>query len=333
MAVTDYLDTVINDRIIYTQNNAEVHFNCPMCGEHRHRMYVNLSTHKTYCHNCGWSGTLLKLIQVLEGVSFEKARSIYKDVKGTMYIPDEVVDELYDTLLLTNVKPKISLRPIPLPEEYVKIDSSRKVPIMQQAIKALHKRAVSDNQIDRHKMGVCYTGNYANRIIIPIYEENQLRFWVARAISKNAYRKEMSPSNLDYQISKSQVIFNISDASKLYNAIVISEGIYDATAWGDIGVSLLGKQMSDEQLSIILSYKEYLTEGVYLCLDEDARANTVKVADELSMHLPVKLIQLPKGYDDPNFTRVNFGKKFMYNLIDKAVEYDNLYKLKTKFFV
>ena len=47
----------------------------------------------------------------------------------------------------------------------------------------------------------------------------------------------------------------------------------------------------------------------------------------------MKLIQLPKGYDDPNFTRVNFGKKFMYNLIDKAVEYDNLYKLKTKFFV
>lgn len=333
MAVIEYLETVINDRLIYTQNNAEVHFNCPVCGESRHRMFVNLSTHKTYCHNCGWRGTLLTLIQELEGVSFEKANSIYKDIRGTMYIPDDVLDELYNSLMLTTMKPKLDLRPIPLPDEYVRIGTDTKVPIMKRAIKVLHKRAVSDAQIRKHKMGVCFTGDYANRIIIPIHEEGQLRFWVARAISDDAYRKEMSPSNADYQVSKSQVIFNITDASKLFNAIVVSEGIYDATAWGDIGVSLLGKRMSDEQLSIILGYRDYLTEGVYLCLDEDASKDTIRVADELSQYLPVKLISLPKGSDDPNRTRVTYGKKYMYSLIDKAVEYDNLYKLKTKFFV
>jgi DNA primase len=165
----------------------------------------------------------------------------------------------------------------------------------------------------------------------------ETKFFVARSIGvpKGAgkrFLKEKSPSTEGYQYSKSQVLFNIDGAVKIFNSCVLSEGVYDALSFDDIGVSALGKRVSEEQLALLLDYKEYLTGGVYLGLDSDANKDTLKLADTLVQYFPVYLLEIPNGHD-PNSYLKAYGKKAMYELIDSAHEYDLTYKLKRKFFV
>ena len=165
------------------------------------------------------------------------------------------------------------------------------------------------------------SGEYKNRVIIPITENGDLKFWVARAISSDVKMKEKSPSDEDYQISKSEVIFNIDRASKKYHTAVICEGIFDALAFGDVGVSLLGKSLYQEQLNILLDYRALLTNGLYISLDWDAKDKATEMAEKLSEYFDVKIINIPKEGDDPNNYLQKYGRKAMWKLIEDAEDY------------
>ena len=130
--------------------------------------------------------------------------------------------------------------------------------------------------------------------------------------------KEKSPSDEDYQISKSEVIFNIDRAARKYHSCVISEGIFDCLSFGDIGVSLLGKTLYESQLNILLDYRELLTEGVYIALDWDAKDKATEIAERLSEFFDVKMINIPQEYDDPNKYRQSHSLSEMWDLIRTA---------------
>ena len=334
MSIVSYLEEVTTDQLKYTQNNEEVHLNCLMCDDKRKRMYVNLHTHRVYCHNCGYSATFIGLMKDLENISYDRAIERYKDVKGSAYIPEDVLVELSKNLILGDVSHSISMRPIPLPEEYIPLNFKSRNPVMKSAIKYLMlNRKISIRQMKTHDFGICLDGEYKNRVIIPIKEAGEHKFFVGRAIGNNVKMKEKSPSNESYQISKSQVIFNIDNASALYNSCVLSEGIFDALSFGDIGSSLLGKRMSDYQLAILLDYRSLLTNGVYIALDGDARKDALDMARELYNYFPVHLINLPKD-EDPNSYYKKFGREAMFELIDNAEEYSGMQTyLRQKFFM
>lgn len=333
MSAIDYLEEVVDSPIKYTGKGDEVHYDCPICGDTRSRMYYNTNNHKIYCHNCNWSGTMIGFIMEMEKCNYETAYNKYKDIIDSHYIPDDVLKEIKTSIFTDTFTHTIEKRPIPLPEEYVKLSLSSNNLVNKRAINYLLKRAITWKQMKEHSMGYCISGDYANRIIIPIYEGSSLRFWIARTIGNASKMKEKSPSNEDYQISKSQVIFNIYTASKMFNTAVISEGIFDALSFGDIGVSLLGKRLYDDQLSILLSYKDYLTNGVYIALDYDAARDATYMAQQLYQYMPVHLVNIPKKYDDPNNFLQKFGRKELISLVDNAVEYSDAYMVKRRFFV
>lgn len=322
--IIDWLEEHIDDTIRHTGNGKEVHFNCPVCDETRHRMYVSLETGLVYCHNCQFKGTAVQLIQYVEGVSYSRAKSIFKDIKGSVELPEELERDKLEDLFMGDFRKDLDKRAIPLPEEYTPLDPKHTNPVTRMAIKYLHSRGITDRQITKYNMGFCMSGEYQNRVIIPITENGELRFWVARAISKNAFRKEMSPTNEDYQISKSEVIFNIDQAARLYHSCVISEGIFDALSWGSMGISLLGKALYTEQVNILLDYRELLSEGVYVALDWDAKNYATKIAEELSPYFKVKLVNIPKEDDDPNNFLQKHGRAALLGLLDTAEEYTEL---------
>lgn len=335
--IKDYLETVINDRIRETQKGDQYKFNCPFCGEIRHRAFVSTTTHQFYCHNCGTGLSFIQFIQEIEGISYNKAFERYKEIKGSSFIPDDIVDELHKNLILKGITHTLPLVNVKLPQEYIPLNFKSSNPVMKSAIKHLLSRRITLRQMKQHQFGLCLSGEYSHRIIIPITEFDEIKFFVARSIGvpKNAgkgFLKEKSPSTEDYQYSKSQVLFNIDVASKIYRSCVLSEGIYDALSFGDIGVSALGKRMSEEQLALLLDYKEYLSDGICMALDSDANKDTLNLADILVQYFPVKLVELPKGHD-PNSYLKAYGRKAMYELIDNAHDYDMTYKLKRKFFM
>ena len=331
--IVDWLETVIDDRIQHTGNNREVHFNCVVCGESRHRMYVNLESGLVYCHNCGYKTNIIGLIQYVEGISFSRASAIFKDVKGNLMLPENISKDLVSNMFAEDLRKDLSKRAIPLPKEYAPLNPQKTNIMTRRAIKYLNSRKITNKQIVDHKMGFCMSGEYKNRVIIPITENGELRFWVARAISPDVKMKEKSPSDADYQISKSEVIFNIDRGAKKYHAAVICEGIFDALSYNSIGVSLLGKMLYQEQLNILLDYRALLTDGIYISLDNDAKEYAIDMAEQLSEYFDVYIINIPKELDDPNNSLKAMGRTYMYSLIENAVPYTGkLSALKGRFY-
>lgn len=328
MAITDWLEANIDSKIKYTGNRKEAHFDCPYCNDYKPRMYINLSTGAFHCFNCGVSGSVLSLIQYVEGVGRSRAQSIFNDIRGNLSLPEEISGTTINNMFLGDFRKDLTKRAIPLPEEYKPLDPKHTNIRTEQALRYLHSRGITDKQILQHKMGFCMNGEYQNRVIIPITENGELRFWVARAISKDAYMKEKSPSNADYQISKSEVVFNIDRSAKLYHTAVLCEGIFDALAFDDVGVSLLGKSLYQTQLNILLDYRDLLTNGIYICLDNDARTSETKLAETLSEYFKVYVINIPKELDDPNNSLQKMGRDYMWELIRDAEEYSELSSVK-----
>ena len=327
--IEDWINQNIDDTIKYTGNGKEVHFSCPVCNETRSRMYVNLNSGMVYCHNCGFKGTIVTLIQHVEGVSWSKAMLRFSQIKGNLQLPENVSNSVEDKLFLGDLRKDLEKRAIPLPDEYQILTGSNNM-IAKRAVRYLHKRKITDAQIEQYEFGFCSSGDYKDRIIIPIKENDELRFWVARAIGNVTYMKEKSPSNEDYQISKSEVIFNIDVAAREYHTAVISEGIFDAMSWGNIGVSLLGKALYDEQIDILLDYRELLTDGLYVAVDYDARSSATEIAEKLSDYFKVKIINIPKEYDDPNKYLQKHNRKAMWKLIREAEDFSEFSGLKRR---
>ena len=324
--VENWIESKLDSQIKYTNTAGEIHICCPICKENRYRLYINTNSGLMYCHNCQFKGSIIKLIQYVERVDKFTAENLFKEISDEEFIPYNVEESVLEKLLYSLYKVFPPKRAVPLPEEFQKFSKnfSAKNMITKKAINYLLQRGITKQQIIKCGMGICIEGEYKNRIIIPITLEGDLKFWVARAISFKEKLKEKSPSAQDYQYSKSEVIFNLDTAAKKYNSIVISEGIFDALSWGDIGVSLLGKSLYDTQFNLLLEYKNLLTQGIYIALDADAYDSATIIAEKLKPFFKVKIIDIPEDYDDPNKYLRTHSKKAMWNLIANAKEYTEL---------
>jgi DNA primase len=308
---------------VYTNRESEYRFDCPHCGETKHRLYVSTSKGLYNCYNCGeFSGPIVGLIAYIQGISYKEAFELYKEYANVYTLSGDIREAILEKLKVFDIDKYMLKSPIPLPETFTLLDKSDSREA-KRIRKVLHSRLVTDSQITRHKFGYCFDGEYSERAVLPIYEQKELQFWVARATTKTAYKKEMSPTNEEYQISKSEVIFNLDYAAKNFGAIVICEGIYDAVSYGDIGVATLGKILSEAQVEKILKYKNKLVNGVYMSYDEDAIKYNLRAAEELSKYLDVHMINVK---DDPN----EMGRLGCLEAFKKAEAFDFSYKLKMK---
>lgn len=321
--IIDWLAQNVDSDIRYTNSPDEIHICCPVCGETRYRMYINVREGLVYCHNCQFKGNFAKLIQYINGGKYSSAVEQFKQLYGVASVPIQISESISERLLAGLYQVMPNKRAIPLPDEYQRIFETKNL-VANRAIKYLANRGITRGQMLRYNLGICATGEYRNRIIIPITQEGKLKFWVARAIGSKMYLKEKSPSNQSYQFSKSEVIFNLDYAARKFNSVVISEGIYDALSWGGIGVSLLGKVLYDSQLQLILDYKPFLTQGVYIALDADARDSAIKIAERLKSFFPVKIVDIPEEFDDPNRYFVTHSRLKLWKLLENAREYTEL---------
>ena len=176
--IQDWLESVIDDKITSTGNGKELHFNCPVCGETRHRMYVNETKGKVYCHNCQYKGSLVDLIQYVEDISYQKALQRYKEIAGTQYVPDEVSKVDIDSIFMKDDLNTIKKRPIPLPESLFLINPKKPNIHSKKAIKYLHSRGITDRQILSCKMSLSLSEGWRDRVIIPVLEQGEPVFYV-----------------------------------------------------------------------------------------------------------------------------------------------------------
>ena len=157
--IEDWLESTLGTKIKYTGNKKEIHICCPVCKESRYRLYINLDTGALYCHNCQFKGTIANLVQFTEGISYDEAKNKLNQIKTDIPISTNLVQMLNQKFVIPEFK--YDKRSISLPEEYQLLMSSQSI-MAKQAIQYLYSRKITKNQILKHKMGICLSGEYKN---------------------------------------------------------------------------------------------------------------------------------------------------------------------------
>jgi len=272
--VIDILEDILGSPKLHNDYKGQISFDCPVCsfdikeldhGDGKGNLEINYKESVFKCWSCsethGTHGTLYKLIKQHGNQKLLKKYLILR--------PDE-----------DGEAPKRVYKNVKLPKEFILFkDASRGLQLTSQFKQAwayIKKRNITDEMLERYNIGFCYEGDFANRIIIPSYnEEGYLNYFIARSYLSYTKLKYKNP-----EVQKEIIIFN----EKLINwneKIYIVEGAFDSIFIPN-SIPMLGKFMSDH-----LFYKLY----------DDARGELTIVLD-------------PDAYNDAErlYHRINCGK-------------------------
>lgn len=257
----------------------EIKINCIYhVSDTKKHMYINASSGVFHCFSCNEKGNFYKLFNTLKE----------RHVSGSLDLSS--FESGYLTILAQdNIDEKIEW-----PTEFYPLD--RESITGKVAREYLKKRNITDNQIDYYSIRFAPFGEYANRIIVPVFNnKSELVSFVARDYTGTSKVKVLTPLTGHSKTNIKNQVFN------LYNAIetkqlIIGEGVFDAISLGLSGVALFGKVPTDIQLAKIINCKP---RRVTICLDKDAQYEAEKLARQLTLHIEdVRIARLENK--DPN---------------------------------
>ncbi len=326
----------------------EVRFNCPFCGEDRHKFYVQDSEpYLWHCKRCDRSGNPVKFVMILNSVSFDDAKDILEvydyyvgnsdQTKLQENFSDQELSDSEKLFLLIqggnkelNDKDKKELKPNPLPDGFKLLWEERRNKESFPYFNYLISRKISLEMIEKYKIGYVDNGSYTHpetgiqlpiktSIVFVTYNSDGFPiYWNTRSINKKSRQKSLNaPADPD-TFSKRSTVFNLNNAIKT-DKVVIYEGVLNALMSGDSGVATFGKQVTNEQLDLI---KRAVPDSipVYLFLDNDAKEETANIAKSIyRFHKNLYIVINPNGDKDAN----DLGQAVVSKLINNSIKYDN----------
>jgi hypothetical protein len=282
---------------------------CPFCHGHNLRWNARKGTGAWVCWNCKKTGDTIFLIQIFERCDREDAiKYLFDGYTGG------------DANLFLS---EIASMPGPMNIERLKLKRlptmlwpAMVAPVTREHASAyayLIGRGITGDQIANYHIGIGLGGWLKNYVVFPVYMDNGLVYWQARAtwnppagLSKEArkcwieatrYRKNLNPMNPPKgvaQATAADVLYNY-DYAKGCSHIVICEGPVDAIKVGAHAVALLGKgtDIKIERLRK-MNASRYT---VYLDRGKEEREKAEWIASELSGFAPTFIATPPEGYD------------------------------------
>jgi DNA primase len=257
----------------FHQQKDEFLFNCPFCHHQKKKLSINILTNKWKCWVChAKGGHIIWLLRKLNLSKDQmvKAKELLGDVEIKKYKSTEDV--------------KVKLR---LPPEYTPMWITSNKISYAHALSYLKKRGIRTDDIFRHRIGYCDSGNYAGRIIIPSYDkDNQLNYFIARSFYDNGMKYKNPP------VSKNVVVFE--NLISWQSPIILVEGIFDAIALRHNAIPILGKNIPKKLEAALVLNK---VKNVIIFLDNDARLDALNIQRRLSQYgIDVKVV-LPREKD------------------------------------
>lgn len=261
----------------------QISFDCPVCsqekgldgGDGKGNLEVSYAKHVYKCWACGESNdTQGPLGKFFDKFGTRKQKKIYNLIR-----PEEFKEK---------EKIKTKLR---LPEGYTQFKDSnpRFIPHIE-AYNYLKNRGITDDIIEKHKIGYTATGDFAYRVIVPSFDsEGQLNYFVARS---------WVPKKIKYKnptVPKDEIIFNeyLIDWNK---DVYLVEGAFDSF-FIENSIVLLGKKMSKLLFETLY---EKANGNVIICTDGDAWSDGLRLYHELNggrLYNKIKIVKLPKDKD------------------------------------
>jgi hypothetical protein len=245
-------------------------------------------------------------------VSNKKGGNIYsllKEVNKLHLYTDKLKSIINDNTeykyLSINKEEKKKVDFVQLPKEYLELKDllDSKNLIIRHALSYLIKRGITYNDIVRYKMGVCLSGKYENRILIPSYDSNfKLNYFVARNIFSDTMKYLNPPLSQNCIVFESFLNTNMP--------LIIVEGIFDAIRIENNSIPIMGKIISK-----VLCHKisQMDNNDIYIALDRDAIDNAYKIAEKI-IHFNNNVYIVKLGVDDP----ADLGKEGFKPFLQKS---------------
>jgi DNA primase len=231
------------------KGDEQAHY-CPFCHHHKKKLQINIQTQKWHCWVCDSKGKRIQSLLRRLHVDSHKLKKIY-EIYGDDYVvySNNTEDE------------KVELR---LPNEFRSLLEEPKGlnPTFRKVKEYARKRGITQGDIKRYNIGYCDSGHYANRIIIPSYDnDNRLNYFIARSVFDEEKFKYKNPP-----VSKNVIMFE--NQINWQEPITLVEGVFDAMAVKRNAIPLLGKFIP-KTLNDTIYKKE--VKSINILLDEDAQ--------------------------------------------------------------
>ena len=276
--LVDLLREVLGDEHLHYESKGQISFDCPECDDDRHKgnLEINYFSHVYKCWSCGdTEGTHGPLGKLFDKYGNKSQKKVYKVLQPEEFKPKEVRKE--------------KLR---LPNEFKLFkDVSESHPIRRQAYTYLSNRGITNEIIEKYKIGFCSNGEFGGRVIVPSYTESGvLNYFIARSWIPNTRAKYKNP-----EAEKDKIIFNES-LINWNQDIFLVEGVFDGFFLPN-SIAMLGKHMSEILFDTI--YQRAMG-NVIIALDGDAWYNGVKLYHELNgggLYGKIKILKLPEDKD------------------------------------
>jgi hypothetical protein len=265
----------------------EVHRNewalteCPNCGG-KNKRFINPVRWKTNCFvaDCpGHVGNLSVWLADELGVSTDEL------IRRLELGVDDGVDGYEEAVARFDTPPPVQLQSAWQPGFYL-VGSMPQHPTDQAARLYLEQRGFRDPLLWQ-QLGLCWSNvlRFANRLILPVYEDGQLVYFQARALQSGMQPKYLNPKKEDGLHTKGTVVWNL-DVAQSFEWLYICEGIFNAMAIGLNAVACFGTVLSDTQISKIVGKSQ--ARGIILVYDygaEESRDRTLARLQGYGRHI------------------------------------------------
>lgn len=284
-----------------TQQSGGLEFiaDCPFCNDNKKHFGMHAATGVWNCFKCGQNGSIFSFLQIHDDVSPARAKYIIHGMLGNTYVDKNSVRKFLDQLEeeekeMGQAKEKLSheSKTLELPTTYTLLSKCMESPNpmeIQAFLYWLDKRQFPPADLQTYKIGYCNYGKYAGRIIIPIYHNKRLLYFVARDFTGQAIKRYLNPA-----ISTNNIIFNLERASKNKHCVILTEGVFDAIRIGKNAVSLLGKILHAGQKQMLLKqeFEEFVICFDPVCKDPAILESVYKIAHSLYSFASISIMDL-----------------------------------------
>ena len=295
------ISTILGDNY---RSNDEHLFACPYCKHHKKKLSINIEKNLYKCWICESTGRDIRRLVRRFG-DFNQLQAWDK-------LTNRININEFDDLFAENAAKRIDSQLIVLPSGFISLNNEASLSATP-ALNYLKKRGILDKDTLYWKMGYCMDGRYANRIIVPSFDDNgDLNYFVARSFSSDP-RKYLNPP-----VSK-DIIFN-----ELYlewdTDLVVTEGIFDAIVAGPNAVPLLGSTLRPNS-KLFMKIVQNDT-PVFLALDPDADKKEKRIIKLfLTYGLEVYKIDISGYQDVSDMGREEFLKRKQNAVLVQETDY------------
>lgn len=249
----------------------EHYFPCPFCHHRTHKFAVNVNKNVFHCWHCGAKGRSLI--------------TLFKRLDVSPYQMQRLRECLTDEQLQAHTTSGDDTPELHLPREFIPLWEPSRSFAYLRAVKYLKERGITGTDVLRYQMGYAIDGPYANRIIIPSYDEtNSLNYFVARAFYGDKMKYRNPPVSKNVVVFENQINWDVP--------VVLCEGVFDAIAIRRNAIPLLGKFIPSTLKKKLISNK---VSSVYIALDSDATLDALELERTLSPYgIDVKMVMFDK---------------------------------------